>query len=305
MPDEDEKTNNMYTSDKNYVFHNGTFLKAKHNGASFYSQALHYGYAAFEGIRAYDTDSGTVLFKAKDHFKRFFRSAEALDLEIPYSLEDLIQASYELLSRNNLTDAYVRPLIYGGDQMGLVPSQEPKVLIVAFKWQKYYRAPHLSLHISPYRRLKQPAFHGDGKISGYYVNAILATKKAKAKGFDEALMLDDEGYIAQGPSSNFFFEKGDKLYTPQEGNILPGITRKTIIKLAKKAGIEVVEGRFRPSDLEGIKGAFFTGTAVEVVPIHSIEGKPMTEDFDHTMGKMLANSYRKLVKLHESEVVYF
>lgn len=295
----------MYTTDKNYVFHNGAFLKAKNNGASFYSQALHYGYAAFEGIRAYGTEHGIVLFKAKEHFKRFFRSAEALDLQIPYSLENLIEASYELLYRNGLTDAYVRPLVYGGDQMGLVPSQEAKILIVAFKWKKYYRAPHLNLHISPYRRLKQPAFHGDGKISGYYVNAILATKKAKAKGFDEALMLDDEGYIAQGPSSNFFFEKNEKLYTPEKGNILPGITRKTVMKLAKEADIEVVEGKFKPEDLEGIKGAFLTGTAVEIIPISSIDGKPMTEEYEHTMGKSLSNSYRRLVNLQEPEVVYF
>ncbi|MEZ4884492.1 MAG: branched-chain amino acid transaminase [Chitinophagales bacterium] len=295
----------MYTTDKNYVFHNGAFLKAKNNGASFYSQALHYGYAAFEGIRAYGTEHGIVLFKAKEHFKRFFRSAEALDLEIPYSYEELIEASHELLHRNNLTDAYVRPLVYGGDQMGLVPSQEPKVLIVAFKWKKYYHAPHLNLHISPYHRLKQPAFHGDGKISGYYVNSILATRKAKAAGYDEALMLDDEGYIAQGPSSNFFFEKNDKLYTPEKGNILPGITRKTIIQLAKEIGIEVVEGKFKPEELEGVKGAFLTGTAVEVVPIQSIEGNKMTEDFDHTMGKMLANNYRKLVNMQEPEIIYF
>ncbi len=295
----------MYTTNKNFVFHDGKFIKAKKNGASFFSQALHYGYAAFEGIRAYSTEHGIVLFKANEHFQRFFRSAEALDLEIPFSYEHLIEASYELLHRNNLTDAYVRPLIYGGDQMGLIPSQEPKVLIVAFKWKKYYRAPHLNLHISPYRRIKQPAFHGDGKISGYYVNSILATRKAKAMGYNEALLLDDEGYVAQGPSSNFFFEKGDKLYTPQEGSILPGITRKTIIKLAKEIGIEVVEGKFKPKDLEGIKGAFFTGTAVEVVPIKSINNQPMTEDFEHTMGKMLANAYRRLVNLQEPEVIYF
>lgn len=286
----------MYANKKTYLYHNGNFVKARKHGVSFFSQGLHYGYATFEGIRAYRTKHGTRIFKARAHFQRLLDSAKNLHLEIPYSLKELIDASYKLLEMNGLESAYLRPIIYGDEQMSLQPSSKPNIAILNWRWQSYFeQAQELKVMISSYRRPDPKAFPIVGKVSGLYVNSTLATYEAKQKGYDEALLLDINGNIAQTPGANIFIEKEGSLYTPPRGHIFEGITREVIINMAHQLGIHVEEKHFTPEELKNIDGAFLVGTATEVKLIKSIDGHQVALDYEESLGKILADRYQMRV----------
>lgn len=295
-----------YSNSKTIVFLNGEFVKVNDSAVSLFSQSLHYGYAVFEGIRAYKTNSPNdevQIFKGKEHFNRLLDSAKQLHLNIKYSAEELLEISYQLLAENNLQGAYIRPLIYAGDEMSLTPSSDPNIAICTWRWAKYFDEQPLRLQISSYVKPDFQLPQVSGKITGQYVTAVLATKEAKSQGYDEALLCDVNGNIAQAPGANFFYEKNGQLFTPPTTYIFSGITRRTIIALAKELGYEVIIKNIIPKDIKDIDGAFLTGTATEVTLISSIDGIEVKKSIDDSIGKMLAERYKKFVIQGDSETV--
>jgi branched-chain amino acid aminotransferase len=247
----------MYYNENTIVFFNGEWLKSKDLVVSPYAQAMHYGSGVFEGIRAYETPDGTRIFKSKEHYERLLFSANKMHLKVNYNEEQFTQLTYQLLEKNNLSNAYIRPLIFAGTNMSLTPTDEVHILLCAWEWGKYLGTNLLNVMTSSYQRPNPKSCHVDAKVTGHYVNSILATTEAKNNGFDEALLLDANGYVAEGPGANFFFEQNEVLYTSPIGNILPGITRATIFELCKELGFKIVEKYFTPEEIKGADSAFF------------------------------------------------
>jgi branched-chain amino acid aminotransferase len=286
----------MYFNSDTLAFVDGVFVKADQAQVGAYAQSLHYGYAVFEGIRSYATPSGTQIFKAQEHYERLHYSCRSIGLPFNYSVEELTDITYQLLEKNNLADAYIRPLVYAATpNMTLKHATSSNLLIAVWDWGKYLGDQSLRLSISPYQRPNPNAVPIEAKVSGHYVNSIIASSEAKGRGYDEALLLDMNGYVAEGPGANFFFEKNGELFTAPKGSILRGITRNTIIDLAREAGISVTEKFFTPDELQGATGAFYTGTAAEVVGIAAIDELEFSTPFSETLGAQLAERYRALV----------
>ncbi len=286
----------MYFNNKTIVFHNGSFISAKDANVSLFNQSLHYGNGVFEGIRAYANPSGTTIFKAREHYKRLRESAKKMHLKFDFAISELIDITYQLLKKNNLSDAYIRPLIYPGINMKLLPSAESNIFIAAWKWDRYLGDQLLNVTISSYQRPNPKSCHVEAKVVGHYTNSILATQEALEKGFDEALLLDLHGNVAEGPGANFFYEKNGVIFTPPPGNILPGITRATIIEIAKDLGITVKEKEFTVKELLQGDSAFFAGTAAEVAGIKSIDGHVFPKEWEDTLGFILSQKYKQYIR---------
>ncbi len=286
----------MYYNENTTIFLDGTWMKAKDASTDLYAQTMHYGSGVFEGIRSYATDDGAKVFKAKEHYERLLYSADKMHIQLSYSVEELVELTYELLERNDLQNAYIRPLVYLGANMSLQPTDEVHVLLCAWSWERYLGDDLLRVMTSSYQRPNPKSCHVEAKVTGHYTNSILATTEAKGKGYDEALLLDMQGNVAEGPGANFFFEKDDKLYTAPLGNILAGITRQTVLELAKELDIEVVEKFFTPEEVYDADGAFFTGTAAEVAGIESLDGKKFNLPWEETQGAMLSTAYLNRVQ---------
>ncbi|MCH2223859.1 MAG: branched-chain amino acid transaminase [Crocinitomicaceae bacterium] len=289
----------MYYNNDTLIFLDGNWVKAKDSSADLYSQTLHYGAGVFEGIRSYKTENGANVFKAKEHYERLHYSAEKMHIKLPYSVEELIRLTYQLLEKNGLEDAYIRPLVYLGENMQLQPTNKVHVMLCAWEWGRYLGNTGLRLMTSSFQRPNPKSCFVEAKVTGHYTNSILATTEAKQKGFDEALLLDMNGYIAEGPGANFFYEKGGKLFTAPLGNILAGITRQTILDLAKELDFTVEEKYFTPKDVYEADGAFFTGTAAEVAGIESLDNKRFNLKWEDTMGYTLSNAYMNRVREKE------
>jgi branched-chain amino acid aminotransferase len=264
-----------------------------------YVQTMHYGSGAFEGIRSYETPDGTRIFKSEEHYKRLLYSAEKMYLKVNYSVDELTSLTYQLLKKNNLGNAYIRPLIFAGANMSLTPTDEVHVMLCAWEWGKYLGDKLLDVTISSYERPNPKSCHVDAKVTGHYVNSILATTEAKQKGFDEALLLDAHGNVAEGPGANFFFEKDEVLYTSPLGNILPGITRATMFELCDELGFKLVEKYFTPEEVKGADSAFFTGTAAEVAGIASLDRVPFKLKWEDSLGAILQAKYTRRVAFNE------
>jgi len=286
----------MYYNEKTTIFLDGKWMKAKDASTDLYTQTMHYGSGVFEGIRSYATDDGAKVFKAKEHYERLLYSADKMHIRLDYSVEELVELTYELLEKNDLQDAYIRPLVYLGANMSLQPTDEVHVLLSAWSWEKYLGDDLLRVMTSSYQRPNPKSCHVEAKVTGHYTNSILATTEAKNKEYDEALLLDMNRNVAEGPGANFFFEKDDKLYTAPLGNILAGITRQTVLELAKELDIQVVEKFFTPEEVYDADGAFFTGTAAEVAGIESLDGKKFNLPWKETLGATLSSAYLNRVK---------
>jgi len=289
----------MYYNEKSEIYLNGKWLNAAKATTNPFSQTLHYGNGVFEGMRSYKTENGAQIFKAREHFERLKYSAESMHIPFEWKVDELTKLCYELLEKNELEDAYIRPLIWLGENMKLEPTQESFLFLSAWEWPKYLGDNLLSLMTSSYERPNPKSCHVDAKVTGHYTNSILATTEAKQKGYDEALLFDNNGYVAEGPGANFFIEKNGILYTPPQGNILPGITRQTILELAIDAGFTAKEELFGEEWLLEADSAFFTGTAAEVAGIQSINNIDMKLNWDDSMGHTLAAMYRKHVRGNE------
>lgn len=270
----------------------------------FYSQSFHYGYSVFEGIRSYRTITGeTRIFKAEEHFERLKVSAESLNMPYHWSAAELIEATYELLSQNKLQDAYIRPVVYAPANMSFNQNTESFIVIEVWEMAPFLGDKLLRVMSSSFQRPNPKGFKIHAKAAGHYVNSILASQEAKANGFDEALLSDMNGNVAEGPGANVFYEKDGRLYTTALGNILPGITRATVLELCAEMNIPVEEKLFTKEAMYGADAAFFCGTAAEVIGMESLDDKPFALPWEKTVSRTIQLAYKDLVVERKNVVV--
>mgnify|MGYP000108140502 FL=1 len=269
------------------------------------THTLHYGMGVFEGVRAYETARGPAIFRLQEHTDRLFNSAHILNMKIPYTKDQINQAQIDAVRENKLPHAYLRPMaFYGSEGMGLrAHNLQVHVMVAAWEWPAYMSPEALELGIkvrtSSYTRHHVNITMCKAKANGNYINSMLALNEAVSGGADEALLLDNEGYVAEGSGENVFLIRDGVLYTPELTSCLDGITRKTIIQLAEEHGYTVREKRLTRDDFFIADEAFFTGTAAEVMPIRELDGRiigagkrgPVTEQlqavyFDLVRGKL-------------------
>jgi branched-chain amino acid aminotransferase len=285
-----------YYNNETILFLNGEFVKAAEAKMDFYSQSLHYGYSVFEGIRSYKTVNGeTRIFKAVEHFERLKNSAAALNMPYQWTTDELIDATYETLKRNNLQDAYIRPVVYAPANMSFVKNEQSFIVIEVWEMQPFLGDKLLRVMTSSFQRPNPKAFHIHAKAAGHYVNSILASQETKAKGYDEALLLDMNGYAAEAPGANLFYEKDGKLVTPALGNILPGITRATVLELCNELGIECEEKLITPDELKSADAAFYCGTAAEVIGMKSLDEYEFPLNWNDSVSRKIQLAYKELV----------
>lgn len=286
----------MYYNDDTVIFLDGQFVKAKDARTDLFGQTLHYGYGVFEGIRSYKTVNGTKIFKATAHFDRLRKSCELVGIPFHISTNELTQISYHILEKNKFSNAYIRPLVFCGPNMSLTAPKEVSVMIAAWEWGKYFGADQqLRLCISPYQRPNPHSVKMEAKVCGHYVNSIMATTEAKERGYDEALMLDMNGFVAEAPGANVFFEKDNALYTPSPGSILPGITRKTVLEICKELDIQVKEQQLKPENIFDADSAFLCGTAAEIAGVESIDNHHFKKPWKSSLGCIIQEAYKCLV----------
>jgi branched-chain amino acid aminotransferase len=285
----------MYFKDNTILFLDGMYLKATEANTDLYGQTLHYGYGVFEGIRAYDTENGVQLFKGLAHYERLKRSCELVNIPLPYTAEELVAITHEVLDKNGFKDAYIRPLVFCDPNMSLTRPHKVSVMICAWEWGAYLGDKQLRLTVSSYCRPHPRSIKIEAKVCGHYVNSILAATEAKDRGYDEALLLDSDGFLAEGPGANMFFEKNRVIYTPQRGNILPGLTRETVLEICATLGISVQEGLYTPDKIRNADSAFYCGTAAEIIGIASVDETVFTKPWSETIGSKIQKAYKLAV----------
>ncbi len=265
------------------------------------THALHYGSGVFEGIRCYNTSLGPAIFRLNEHINRLYNSAKIYFMEIPFSKKEISDAIKNLIRANKLKECYIRPIAFRGyGEMGLNPlNSKVNVSIAVWPWGTYLGEDGLKngirVKISSYQRISPNMIPPSAKSTGNYINSILAKVESLKPGYDEAIMLDNRGFVSEGPGENVFLVKNGKLYTPpKHASILPGITRASVIKIAKDSGYNVAETDLTRGDLYKADEVFFTGTAAELTPIREIDeieiGKP------GPITKSLQESFFKITK---------
>jgi branched-chain amino acid aminotransferase len=247
------------------------------------THSLHYGMGVFEGVRAYKTESGTAIFRLAEHTRRLFNSAKIFQMKLPFGFDEIVRAQKDVVRDNKLESCYLRPIAWiGSEKLGVSPRGNTiHVAIAAWPWGAYLGEEGLAKGI----RVKTSSFtrhHVNvsmvrAKASGYYVNSILANQEVTTHGYDEALLLDTEGYVSEGAGENVFIVKEGVLYTPDLASCLDGITRNSVIAMARDLGIEVREKRITRDEMYCADEAFFTGTAAEVTPIRELDDRPIGE----------------------------
>lgn len=290
-----------------YIWHSGKLVPWREANVHVLTHTLHYGGGCFEGIRAYATPRGTAVFRLKEHIDRLVYSAGTLQMEIPYTADQITAATLDLLKQNELESAYIRPLVYFGyGVMGLNPRNAPVDLsISAWRWGAYLPHEMVDVKISDFIRIHPRSTVADAKLCGHYVNSIMAVIALKGTHYHEALFLDSEGNIAEGPGENFFIVRDGTLFTPPVGTILPGITRQTIFKLAADRGYKVVEAVITPDEAFSADEAFFTGTAAEVTLIRTIDDKIIGDGKPGAISSELKKLYMEVVKGAHAEYDHF
>jgi branched-chain amino acid aminotransferase len=267
------------------------------------THTFHYGMGVFEGVRAYKTkDRGTCIFRLKEHTDRLFRSAHILDMEMPFDKDTLNQAQRDVVRENNLEEGYLRPMcFYGSEGMGLrADNLRTHVMVAAWEWPSYMdpeaRDRGIKVRTSSYTRHHVNIAMCKAKANGNYINSMLALKEALQCGCDEALLLDPEGYVAEGSGENVFIVRDDVIYTPELTSCLDGITRTTIFTLAEELGYTIREKRITRDEVYVADEAFFTGTAAEVLPIRELDGRAIGTGSRGPLTEKLQNMYFDAVR---------
>jgi branched-chain amino acid aminotransferase len=261
------------------------------------THTLHYGMGVFEGVRAYDTDQGTAIFRLREHTDRLFNSAHIVGMSIPYDRETLDDAQRAAVRENGLDSAYIRPMcFYGSEGMGLrADNLKVHCMVAAWEWGAYLGEDNLNngirIKVSSFTRHHVNITMCRAKANGNYMNSMMALQEALRDGYDEALLLDAEGYVMEGSGENIFIVRGGILYTPDLTSALDGITRKTVISLAGELGIQVVEKRITRDEVYIADEAFFTGTAAEVTPIREVDGRIIGKGTGGPITKRLQGLY--------------
>lgn len=281
------------------VWFNGKIINHEKALIPFTSHALHYGTGVFEGIRSYETYNGKVaVFRLEDHLDRFFNSAKILNIKIPFSKKVLEQAIKRVLIVNKLKNSYIRPIAFYGSQHFLLYLKnllvEVGIFAVPFEGS-YLKGSGVKVLISKYKRLPPFSAELQAKLCGYYVNSVIATIEAHNKKFDEALLLDYRGFVAEGVGENIFIVKNKKVFTPKEKYVLPGITRKTCIELLKDLGYKVQEKDISQKELLQADEVFFTGTACEIMPVLKINNKKINKGKVGQITEKILSFYKDVV----------
>ena len=262
-----------------WIWLDGSFVPWREAKTHVLTHTLHYGMGVFEGVRAYQTDQGTAIFRLDDHTRRLLRSAHILNMPVPFDKETLNQAQKHTIAKNNLAHAYIRPMcFYGSEAMGIRADKlRVHVMIAAWEWPSYMKPEALEQGIrvrtSSYTRHHVNITMCKAKANGNYMNSMLALQEAIQSGCEEALLLDNEGYVAEGSGENIFLVTGNTLHTPELTSCLAGITRDTIIQFARDLNVTVQEKRITRDEVYIADEAFFTGTAAEVTPIRELDGR--------------------------------
>jgi len=272
----------MSMSDRDgWIWYDGKMVPWRDATTHVLTHSLHYGLAVFEGVRAYKTANGTALFRLREHTERLFNSARIFMMQIPFTAEQLIEAQRQVVRSNKLEECYLRPIaFYGSEKMGVSPKgASVHVAVAAWPWGAYLGEEGLQKGIrvktSSYARHHINVTMVRSKTSGHYVNSILANLEATRDGYDEALLLDTEGFVAEGAGENLFVVREGQLFEPELVSGLTGITRRTVIELARDIGLQVQSKPMTRDDVYLADEAFFSGTAAEITPIRELDGRPI------------------------------
>ena len=294
-----------------FIWMDGEWVDWRKAKVHVLTHTLHYGMGAFEGVRAYETSNGPAIFKLEEHTKRLFNSAKILGMIIPFEAETLNQAQKTVVKKNNLNSAYIRPMcFYGSEGMGLrADNLKVHVMIAAWEWGSYLGEDNMKngirIRTSSYIRHHAHSSLSGAKMNGNYINSMMALKEAQDHGFDEALMLDVEGFVSEGSGENIFVIKDNDLYTPHLTSALPGITRDTIFTLAKSLGYKIIEKKISCDDIYNADEAFFTGTAAEVTPIRELDGNQIGIGSRGLITKKLQSLYFDCVHGRNNEYLHW
>jgi len=288
-------------TDAKYIWLNGSFQPFNDTNVHLLSHTLHYGLGAFEGVRAYETEAGGAIFRLRDHTERLFDAANKINITIPYSIEELEAVQKEAMVKNNLKEGYIRPIVFlGSESMGLRAKDlvSVNVAVACWEWPSYMdpeaKKKGISIVKSPYQQYDNPLY-SNNKIIGTYINSIMALHDALAKNADEAILLDKNGFISEGSGENLFIVKGSKLVTPKTDFCLNGITRQSVMKIAQNLSIDVQEQDLTFDDLVNADEAFFSGTAVEITPITTLDNSDIGDGLRGPVTEMLQSKYSEIV----------
>jgi len=267
------------------IWMDGQWVEWREAKVHVLTHTLHYGMGIFEGIPAYQTEQGIAIFRLQDHTDRLFRSAQIMNMPIPFTKDELNAAQRGAITKNGLQGAYIRSMcFYGSEGMGLrADNLKVHVMVAAWPWYEHIGLGEylgrknsekgIRIHTSSYTRSAINSTMCKAKANGNYINSMLALQEARANGYDKALILDQQGFVAEGSAENFFIVRNGKIYTPETTSALEGITRDTVITIAREQGFEVIEKRITRDDVYVADEAFFTGSAAEVTPIRELDGR--------------------------------
>jgi branched-chain amino acid aminotransferase len=280
-----------------FIWFDGKMVPWRDANIHVLTHSLHYGMGVFEGIRAYKTESGPAIFRLKEHVKRLFNGTKIFQMAIPYNEEQITQAIIDVVKDNKLAACYIRPIVFiGSEKLGVSPTGNTiHTSIAAWEWGAYLGEDGLNKGI----RVKTSSFTRHfvnsslvrAKASGYYINSILAHQEVAANGYDEALLLDTEGYVSEGSGENFFMVRNGIVYTPDLASCLDGITRDSIIEIAQDLGFKVKEKRLTRDEVYTADEAFFTGTAAEVTPIRELDDRMIGDGLKGPITKQIQDVF--------------
>ena len=285
-----------------YIWYNGKFVPWEKATTHVLSHGLHYGSGIFEGIRAYSNKRNTYIFRLKEHYDRFYNSAKVAFIKLPYSQKILEEATIKLIKKNNLKDCYIRPLAFIGEgAIGINPgSNKVNIIIAAFKWGTYLGdegvKKGIRTKISSFARMGVNSFMTKSKISGNYINSVFAKREALLSGYDEALMLDTDGYVSEGTGENIFIVRDGLIKTTPITTVLEGITRNCVLNIAKRNNIQVVEQKFTRDELYIADEVFLSGTAAEITPVREVDDRKIGNGKPGKITKMVQKEYLEMVK---------
>ena len=287
-------------TDLKYIWKNGSYEKWNESSVHILSHTVHYGTGVFEGVRAYETEKGAAIFRLEDHTKRLFEAAKKINIEVPYSQDELNKVQKDIFIKNDLSAGYLRPIVFmGSESLGLRATDlSVNVAVAAWEWPSYMspesKKNGISIIKSPFEQYSNP-IHSGYKIIGTYINSTMALHDAISKGADEALLLDKNGYISEGSGENIFSIKENILSTPKIDHCLNGITRQSVIKIALDLGLKVEEKDITYEELIQSDEVFFSGTAVEITPISKIDDVIIGSGSIGPVTEKLQNLYSDIV----------
>lgn len=289
------------------IWMNGAFVKWDDAKVHILTHSMHYGTAVFEGIRCYKTDAGSAVFRLQEHVNRLFESAHICQMEMPFTRDAVVEAILETIRVNKIDACYIRPLAYlGYGAMGIFPKENPvQISIAVWPWGSYLGEEGLNngirVKISSFTRPHVNSTMVRSKTTANYANSLLAKREALKDGYDEAMLLDTDGYVAEGSGENVFMVRKGVIKTPPLTSILEGITRESIIELAAERGMKLVEERFTRDELYVAEEAFFTGTAAEITPIREVDNRRIGTGKPGPVTKELQTAYFDCVHGREAK----